>query len=519
MNWLSEHWLRLLFVGAYLAVLARHAWVARRGTKDLGDYLIAGRALGGWVIALSFYATFVSTNSFIGHAGKGWDVGLIWYVKGAVIVLSAYAAWHLVAPRFFAKAREYKSLTLPDFLGHRYNSPALRRASAVVIVVASMLFLVAVYKGSALALQQFLGIDYGPAILAIFLVVTAYTLVGGFRSVVLTDAVQALLMLAGSVTILIAVVHRGGGLLNLLSELRAQDPALVSWQGNMSLGAILGLSLAGGMKLLVDPRQISRLYGLRDEKALRLARFVAPLLILVTYVCLLPIGVFARAFIPADAITDSDLVMPYLLGSAEVLGPVMSSLFLLVLLSAAMSSLDSALLVAAASASRDVRTVDDDDPRTLGRTRRWIVLISLGSMLLALNPFGGIVTITAFAGSLYAACFLPALVAGLYWQRGTDTGALAGVLVGATTVVAWHFAKRAGWTSWHEIYAGVALATPAYLVVSLLTARGNGRSETPSSDTNRAPIATTPRSSRSSKEGATARSCTKAECGGLVAAE
>jgi SSS family transporter len=466
MTWIADHWLRLLFVGAYLIVLAHHAWVGTRETKDLDDYLIAGRGLGGWVIALSFYATFVSTNSFIGHAGKGWDVGLIWYVKGAVIGLSAYAAWYLVAPRFCAAARQYDSLTLPDFLGHRYRSPALRRAAAVVVVTASVLFLVAVYKGSALALQAFLGLDYTHAAVAIFIVVTSYTLVGGFRSVVLTDAVQAVLMLAGAVVMFFAVIHHGGGLPAILGELRAQDPALVSWQGNMSLGAILGLSLAGGMKLLVDPRQISRMYGLKDEKALRLARTVAPLLILITYICLLPIGVFARALIPAGSISDSDQVMPYLLGTSEVLGPVLSSFFLLVLVSAAMSSLDSALLVAASSAGRDVSPVADDDPRALVRTRGWIVLISLSSMLLALSPFAGIVTITALAGSLYAACFLPTLVGGLYWRGGTSAGAVACVVVGAATVITWHFARRVGWTSSHEIYAGTAVSAAVYLSLS-----------------------------------------------------
>ncbi|MBW2524877.1 MAG: hypothetical protein JRI23_11905 [Deltaproteobacteria bacterium] len=470
MTWLADHWLRLLFVGAYLAVLAHHAWVGMRHTGSIGDYLVAGRKLGGWVIALSFYATFVSTNSFIGHAGKGWDVGLIWYVKGAVIVLSAYAAWYVVAPRFCARAREYDSLTLPDFLGHHYGSPTLRKASAAVVVLATLLFLVAVYKGSALALQAFLGLDYVVAALVIFVVVTGYTLFGGFRSVVLTDAVQAVLMLAGAVVLVVAVIHRGGGLSALLDQLRAQDPSLVSWEGKIPLGAILGLSLAGGMKLLVDPRQISRLYGLEDDRALGLARLVAPLLILITYVCLLPIGVFARALIPAGAIHDSDRVMPYLLGTAEVLGPVSSSFFLLVLLSAAMSSLDSALLVAASSASRDLTSARDDDPRALPRTRRWIVLISLGSMILALSPFAGIVTITAFAGSLYAACFLPTLLGSLHFRRGTPQGALACVVCGAATVIGWHLARRAGWTDWHEIYPGTAVGALTYLTTSLVTA-------------------------------------------------
>ncbi len=354
MNWLEEHWLRLLFMAAYLSLLAYHCWTAKRETHGLDDYLIGGRRLGGWVIGLSFYATFVSTNSFVGHAGKSWDAGLIWYVKGVVIVLCCYLAWYLVAPRFFTRALEYKSLTVPDFLGRRYDSPALRRLSAIVIFMAAVVYLVAVYKGSALALQQFLGLNYHAAAVAIFLVVTTYTLAGGFRSVVLTDAVQGLLMAIGAVVLIIAVLYQGGGVTAILGNIHSQDPDLVSWQGKMPILAILGLALAGGMKMLVDPRQISRIYGLRDKKALGVARIVAPLLMLVTYLCLLPIGALAHALIPADAINDSDLVMPYLLGTVEVLGPVLSSFMLLVLLAAALSSLDFVLLVAASSVGRDI---------------------------------------------------------------------------------------------------------------------------------------------------------------------
>ncbi len=475
MNWLDEHWLHLVFTALYLGLLAHHCWTAKRETQGLDDYLIGGRKLGGWVIGLSFYATFVSTNSFVGHAGKSWDVGLVWYIKGVVIVLCCYLAWYVFAPRFFIKALEFKSLTVPDFLGHRYQSPAVRRCAAFVVLGAAVLYLVAVYKGSALALQQFLGLNYQVAIIAIFLVVTAYTLAGGFRSVVLTDAVQGVLMAAGAVVLIIAVLYKGGGLAAILENIKQQDPALVSWEGKMPFMAMFGLAVAGGMKMLLDPRQVSRIYGLRDEKALAVARIVAPLLILITYLCLLPVGAFARALIPADAISDSDLVTPYLLGTAEVLGPTLSAFFLLVLLSAAMSSLDSVLLVAASSVGRDIVLVGDDDPRILTRTRIWVALISLVGMSLALDPFGDIVEVTGFSGSLYTACFLPTLLIGLYWRGGTAAGALSCILLGSATVTAWHFAKRAGWTTWHEVYIGFGIAVLAYLVVSLLTSSANRR--------------------------------------------
>ena len=470
-------WFRLAMVAAYLLLLVHHCRVGSRQTRSLSDFLIAGRSLGGFVIALSFYATFVSTNSFIGQAGESWEAGLAWWLKVGIYGPLCWLSWLVVAPRFYQRSRQYESLTVADFLGARYQSFAVRRVAAIVILLASGLYLVAIYKGSAHALEQFLDLPYRPAAAAIFVVVTTYTLLGGFRSVVLTDSVQGLLMCLGAVGILWAVLHRGGGLGPMVETLESIDPRLVSWDGPTPLLVILGIGLAGGLKLLVDPRQISRLYGLKDERALKTARIVAPILITVTYFCLLPLGALARTIVSpemaAKISADTDLVTPYLLGQSEILGPVASSFFLLVLLAAAMSSLDSVLLVTASAITRDLLLLEDDDPRAIGLTRQWVVVVSLVSMLVALNPFADIVEITAFSGSLYAACFLPTLVIGLYWQRPGAAVAITTMTGGSVVVVGWWLLKRSGWTTVHEVYIGLAVAFLAYTGGTLLSRSQN----------------------------------------------
>ncbi len=465
-------WFRLILIAVYLLLLVHHGREGSRRTHSLSDYLVAGRSLGGFVIALSFYATFVSTNSFIGHAGESWEAGLAWWLKIGIYGPLCWLSWQVVAPRFYRRASEYRSLTVADFLGTRYQSLLVRRLSAIVILLASGLFLVAVYKGSAVALSGFLGLNYTASAVAVCLVVTTYTIQGGFRSVVLTDAVQGVLMIVGAVVILLAVLASGGGLGAMVSELETIDPRLVSWDGPTPILVILGIGLAGGLKMLVDPRQISRIYGLKDERALKTARIVAPILITVTYFCLLPIGALARTLVPADMTAritaDTDLLMPYLLADAEILGPAASSFFLLVLLAAAMSSLDSVLLVTASAITRDLTLLADDDPRAIGRTRICVVIISLVAMLVALNPFADIVETTSFSGSLYAACFLSPLVLGLYWTRPTATAAIAAMGSGGLVVVAWWLAKRSGWTSFHEVYVGLIVSTTVYVAATLI---------------------------------------------------
>ncbi len=467
-NWLSEHWLQLLLVVAYLAMLAYHAWHANRRMREEHDAPNASR-MPAWMIAVSFYATFVSTNTFIGHAGKSWDVGLIWYVKLVFYVFFVLLAWYVLAPRYVKIRQQYGAPTLAAVLGCRYKSPPLRTVCAAVVLIASVVYLVAVYRGSAFALQQFFGVNYHVAAIIIFVVVTGYTAAGGFRAVVLTDVVQGLFLAVGAVAILIGVLVKGDGLPTILQSLHDQDPDLVSWHGKMPLMTVLGLALAGGIKLVVDPRQIERFNGLGEPKAVRWAGVLALLLMVVTYVCLLPIGAFAHALISENAISTSDEVMPHLLGTTQVLGPALSSFFLLVLLAGAMSSLDSVLLVASSTVSHDLLATGDDKERRYARPWMWIAVLSLAAMLLSFNPFGDIVEITAFSGSLYAACFLPTLLLGLYWKRGTAAGAMACILVGSTTVIGGFLANRLGWTSWHEIYAGLAAGLVSYVAVSMAT--------------------------------------------------
>jgi Na+/proline symporter len=202
---------------------------------------------------------------------------------------------------------------------------------------------------------------------------------------------------------------------------------------------------------------------------MRLAAVVAPLLIVVTYVCLLPIGALAHLQIPLEKITDTDDVVPQLLSQTHIFGPILGSLFLLVLASAAMSSLDSVLLVAASSVDHDLIMPPLDDARAVARTRIWVVVISLASMVAALNEQLDIVSVTAFSGSLYGACFLPSLVVGLYWHRRSARAAASSIILGSIVVIAWFIARKLGWVSWHEVYIGLIVGLAVYVGVSMFT--------------------------------------------------
>ncbi|MEM8934421.1 MAG: hypothetical protein AAGE94_24720, partial [Acidobacteriota bacterium] len=78
MTWLAEHWFALLLLAGYTGLIAHHALVGQRGTKTVADYYVGGRAMGGIALGLSFFATYSSTNSFVGFAGQAYTYGAAW---------------------------------------------------------------------------------------------------------------------------------------------------------------------------------------------------------------------------------------------------------------------------------------------------------------------------------------------------------------------------------------------------------------------------------------------------------
>jgi cation/acetate symporter len=154
-----------------------------------------------------------------------------------------------------------------------------------------------------------------------------------------------------------------------------------------------------------------------------------------------------------------------------VLGPLGGAFFLTALVAAAMSSLDSVLLVAASSVDHDILAPDREHSAAMRHTRLWVVLLSALAAELAAGRIAGIVEMSSFSGSLLAACFLPALVIGLFWQRATLPAALASLIIGFTATMGWFVAKK--YTDWqlHELYVGLACSLPVFVAVSSANAR------------------------------------------------
>ena len=129
-------------------------------------YYVGNREMSGVVVGVSFFATFASTNTYIGHAGKAYEYGVAWFTMPILLVLFSWVFWRRIGGPLRRFAYEWDALTIPDFLGGRYiaslsaqSRRPLLQASAIVIVFASLLYLLAIFKDSGHLFQIFLDIS------------------------------------------------------------------------------------------------------------------------------------------------------------------------------------------------------------------------------------------------------------------------------------------------------------------------------------------------------------------------
>lgn len=481
MNWIVEHWVACILLLAYTGVLFYNAWRGSRASTGVAEYYVGGRNMGGVAIGISFFATFASTNSYIGHAGKGYAYGLPWLFMAATLVVFTWLSWRLVAPKLRAFAQNHNALTLPDYLGSRFlvsedhERHPLRIIASLVIVFASLLYLVAIFKGAGHLFEYFLGVSYTTAVGITLLLVVMYTSIGGFVSVVRTDVLQGVLMVLGAACIFYYVTTAAGGV-GVIAELANQPQTAYVFElnGGIAFAVLAGISLSGAMKLLVDPRQLSRFYALKDDREVRRGIWVAIGGLVLVQGCLFPVGIYAHFLL--QGVTDTDLIVPTLVADPNVFPVFVADFLIVAIVAAAMSSMDSVLLVAASTLYRNMLQPFKPAQNPLRWTRLAVLGFAVVAALLALNPPGDIVEITIFSGSLYAVCFLPAVVLGLHWRRGTAHGVLASMAVGVSVLLVWLMLDLR--SLMHEVVPALCASLLAYVALAHRALPGNSDNAT-----------------------------------------
>jgi len=467
----------------YLLVLVVIGVIASRRMKSLRDYFVGGKTMGYWSVAFSARATGESAWLLLGLTGMGAAVGVqaFWVVIGEV--LGVAGAWLFMARRFKRLTDRFDSVTVPDYLESRFSDTRhhLRLVSAFSLVVFVTLYVAAQIDATGQAFEIFLGWNWYAGALVGFCVVLVYVAFGGFVAVVWSDLFQGAMMVAGLVVLPVVGFAAAGGVGPVLDGLQQQDPVLLSWGGKDGWSAV-GIAgtlafLCIGLGFMGSPQVFVRFMSLRSESEISRGATVAIAWTILADGGAVLIGMLARHALAIDDQTALPMLVEHLMPAVVV------GLYIAIVLSASMSTVDSLLVVGASAAVRDfyqkVRRPDLDDASLVRRCRQATIAIAGAALLVALlvaafTEERSIFWFVIFGWSGIAATFCPTVILSLFWDRFTKRGALAAMITGFACVPLFKFGAPLlpgvgpFFAALEELPPAFALSALAGVVVSLL---------------------------------------------------
>ncbi|MCA1928748.1 sodium/solute symporter, partial [Rheinheimera sp.] len=282
----------------FLSMLAIGLYAFRQSSSNLSEYMLGGRKLGPAVTALSAGASDMSGWLLMGVPGAIYAAGLsqIWIAVG--LVIGAYLNYILLAPRFRVYTELAKdSITLPDYLENRFADPSrmLRLVSAVVIVVFFTLYTSSGMVAGGKLFDSVFGLDYQLGLLLTAGVVIAYTLLGGFLAVSMTDFVQGIIMFIALVMVPVVAFSALEQPYEVFSTIEQLNPRhLDLFTGTSTLG-IISL-LAWGLGYFGQPHIIVRFMAIRSVAEFKVARRIGMSWMIISLLGAMAIGFVGIAY-------------------------------------------------------------------------------------------------------------------------------------------------------------------------------------------------------------------------------
>jgi sodium/proline symporter len=456
----------------YLIGMLGIGMAAYKLTSNLSDYVLGGRRLGPGVAALSAGASDMSSWLLLGLPGAVYASGgmnQIWIAVG--LTVGAYLNWQFVAKRlriYTKKAND--SITIPDFLENRFRdkSKLLRIISALVILLFFTFYTASGMVGGAKLFEASFGLTYTQALWIGAIVIISYTFLGGFLAVSWTDFIQGILMFLALIVVPIVVISNLGGFGETVNKVGSIDPTYLDAFSGMTVIGIISL-LAWGLGYFGQPHIITRFMAIKSVKDVPKARLIGMSWMVFALFGAIFTGFAGIAYFADGGLADGEQV--FIQFTQVVFNPWVAGILLAAILAAIMSTIDSQLLVSSSAIAEDIyrsvfrKEASEKELIWIGRVA--VVVIALIAIGLASNPDSSVLSLVSYAWGGFGAAFGPVIILSLFWKRMTGKGALAGMIVGAATVVIWK-KLEGGIFGLYEIVPGFIFAWIAIMIFSLI---------------------------------------------------
>ncbi|MFK5974184.1 MAG: sodium/solute symporter [Flavobacteriaceae bacterium] len=436
----SVSYIDLLVIVFYiLGIVFIGLWFARKKKKTSEGYFLAGKSLTWGIIGASLFASNISTVHLVGLSESGFIDGIVW---GNFEWFSAFELI-ILAFVFIPFYLRTKITTLPEFLEKRYDGRS-RILLAIFSIMAALFMHIGVsFYAGAVVFEEIFGLDILVSIIIIAVATGIYTIIGGLTSVVVTEAVQTVILILGSLTItLLAVYHLPDVGINSYEDLKeAVDPdrlKAVSFDSNKKgftfLDMLFGHLVLGIWYWCTDQTIVQRVLGAKSEKQAKLgALFAGFLKILPVFIMVVP-GILAFALFKEDIGTNTKSVLPIMIMKLMPIG--LKGLMIAALLAAVMSSVAAALNSCSTLIVYDVfdklkPNLSDCSKIRIGRITGIVVLVLAVAWSPFLGDLGSIFALINQMFSIFAPSIVTVFIWGIFSKKGTANASFWTLLGGS----------------------------------------------------------------------------------------
>ena len=419
-------WLVIL---AYLAVMLYIGYHSMKTVKTDEDFVLAGRNVGNIYIILSLFASFTGLSGLFGTPQYVYEYGIAGWWWWATFPIGVFIMGMTMAKLL----RRRMHVTLPDVVDVNHSSKAVRVAASLVTVWNYLAWTAGQVAGIVLVITTFTDLNGTAAVIVAYIIIVLFTLLGGFRAVVYTDSLQAVLFLVvlGLVIPAVLLLHYN------VPEALAQTTSIDGFYklfGSVPAGTMITwwlLAPAG----FIDNMALQRVFAAKDEKSAKGNITAAFLLMIIFGLILMFIGIMARFILPAG----SDPASAMLNLSQLVLSKGMLGLLVAAFAGVAVSTASSTLLVCSSTLEQDVYSVlrntgKEKPASSLLVNRLFVVLVGLIALVLALKV-PSVTQILMYGYSVYVPGLLLPVIAGSFHWKLSDRAMLLTIVSGVLTAV------------------------------------------------------------------------------------
>ena len=448
-----EHQTQLLAVMiAYLGLLITWGIIQGRKVRNGCDYAIAGRKLPGSIAALSERATGESSWALLGLPGFAYASGLtgIWTAIGCVAGI--ITAWAAISHRLRDEAEKYEVSTFIEYIAKRHHASAgsIRIVASITIVFFFFFYVGAQFLGGGKTLHSMFNLDPRLGMLFTALIIVPYTVYGGFRSVVYTDAVQAVVMITALVVGPIVGIIIASGAPDIFAQsipeaLSRAGAEYSSLTGTVS-GFAAGVVIMGGLSWFFgylggQPQLCMRFMAIENrDQAMKGCR-IGIIWTILAYIGALSIGWLGICFFGPESLQDPEYVMPAVM--LRIFPPAIASILITGAIAAMISTADSLLILSSTELSENLVKpyMESRGKKNSGELSlcRWItaILAVIALAVAYVSPSNLIYTIVGYVWAGIGSTFSVVILGTLFWKRFHGKAAISTIVTGMLFTIIW----------------------------------------------------------------------------------